>query len=55
MWCNHFNATFFKELIVKFVAVVDLIANQHVRSTLSKAAVYGILDKLYLVGLTIST
>ena len=50
MWCNHFNTTFAKELIVKFVAVVSLIANQLIRGILGKAAVYSGLNKLYLMG-----
>jgi hypothetical protein len=50
MRCNHFNTTIFKELIVQFVAVVGLITNQLIRGILSKATVYRILDKLYLVG-----
>ena len=50
MWCNHFDTTFIKESIVKWIAVVRLITNQLIGGILSKAAVYRILDKLYLVG-----
>jgi len=49
MWCNHFNTTFVKQLLVKFIAVVGFVANQLIRGILSKAAVYRGLDKLYLV------
>jgi hypothetical protein len=47
---NHFNTTIIKELIIKFIAVVRLITNQLIRGILSKATVYRILDKFYLVG-----
>ena len=50
MGCDHFDTTFVKELVVKFIAVVRLITNQLIRSIPGKAAVYRILDKLYLVG-----
>jgi len=50
MWCNHFNTTFEKELIIKFVAVVSFIANQFIRCILSKTAVYSGIDELYLMG-----
>jgi hypothetical protein len=47
---NHLNATFFKQLIIKFIAIVGFISDQFVRRVFGKAAVYGILDKLYLMG-----
>jgi hypothetical protein len=50
MRCNHFNTALIKQLIVKFIAVVCLIANQFIRGILGKAAVYRIFDKLYLMG-----
>jgi hypothetical protein len=50
MGCDHFDTSIIKESIVKWIAVVRLITNQLVRGILSKAAVYRILDKFYLVG-----
>ena len=50
MWRNHFNTTFVKQLFIKFVAIVSFITNQLVRCISSKAAVYRIFDKLYLMG-----
>ena len=47
---NHFDTSILKESIVKWIAVVRFITNQLIRGILSKAAVYRILDKLYLVG-----
>ena len=48
--CNHFNTAFIKQLLIKFVAIIGLVANQLIRGILGKAAVYSIFDKLYLVG-----
>ncbi len=47
---DHFNTTIVKELVIKFIAVVGLVANQLVGCILGKTGVYGILNKLYLVG-----
>jgi hypothetical protein len=47
---NHFDTSILKESIVKWIAVVRFITNQLIRGILSKASVYRILDKLYLVG-----
>jgi hypothetical protein len=47
---NHFDTAMLKESIVKWIAVVRLITNQLIRGILSKAVVYRILDKIYLVG-----
>lgn len=48
--CYHFNTAFIKELLVKFIAVVSLMANQFFRGILSKADFYSCFYKLYLMG-----
>jgi hypothetical protein len=47
---NHLNATFFKKLLVKIVAIVSFISNKLIRSVMGKAAVYGVLNQCYFVG-----
>jgi hypothetical protein len=47
---NHFNTAVIKQLLVKFIAIIGLVANQLIRGILGKTAVYRIFDKPYLVG-----
>ena len=48
--CDHLNATLIKEMLIKSIAVVGLIANDLIRSILRKAAVYGGFHQGYFMG-----
>ena len=50
VWRNHFNATRFKKLLIKAVAIIGFIANKLVRCISGKTTVDRCLDKLYFMG-----
>ena len=47
---NHFNVSLIKQSLVKSITVIGLIANDLIRSILSKATVDGGFNKFYLMG-----
>jgi len=49
MWRNHFNATFFAKLLIKFVAIVSFITYNFIWSVLGKTFIYRCLNQLHFV------
>ena len=50
MRCDHVNATVFIKLLVKFIAVIRLIANKSVRGIFRKTAIDGGFNQFYFMG-----
>ena len=47
---NQFNVSVFRKLLVKFVAVIRLIADKPIRGILGKTAIYRRLNQLHFMG-----
>jgi hypothetical protein len=50
VWCNQFNGAVFKQLLIKFIAVISLIADKFIRGIFREAAVDSRLNQFYFMG-----